>query len=75
VWLASGLGILHAFDAATGAPLLARPMQVDAGGFCMNAGGGVAIARNTVYAVCGDGEPGLGSNEGAGGYIVAYRLP
>ena len=75
VWLASGLGVLHAYDAATGAPLLARPMAADAGGFCMNAGGGVAIARNTVFAVCGDGEIGLGANEGAGGYLIAYRLP
>jgi len=75
VWLASGLGILHAFDAASGVPLLARPMALDTAGLCMNAGGGVAIARHTVYAVCGDGEVGLSANEGTGGWVVAYRLP
>lgn len=74
VWLPSGTGILHAFDAATGAPLLARSMAADAGGYCQNAGGGAAIARNTVYVVCGEGEPGLSSNEGVGGYVLAYRL-
>lgn len=75
LWLAGGLGVLHAYDAATGLPLLARPMQLDTEGLCMNAGGGVAIARHTVYAVCGDGEVGLSSNDGEGGWIVAYRLP
>jgi outer membrane protein assembly factor BamB len=77
LYLASGLGVLHAYDAATGAPLLARPMSIDTGGICMNAGGGVAIARNTVYAVCGDGGVGYstGPTDGASGWIVAYRLP
>lgn len=76
VWLASGFGMLHAYDAETGVPLLARPMQVDAGNACTNAGRGLAIARHTVYAACGDGPGNLGfDNEGAPGAIVAYRLP
>jgi len=76
VWLAAGTGVLHAYDAATGVPVAARSMSADVGDVCMNAGGGVAIARNTVYAVCGDAGVGYdtGPTDGASGWIVAYRL-
>lgn len=76
VWLASGFGILSGYDAATGAIVFARPMQLDAGDACTNAGAGVAIARNTLYTACGDGAGSLGlNNEGAAGTVIAYRLP
>jgi plastocyanin len=45
-------GWLRAYDAATGAPLAAIP-QSQAAPVGGNLGGGVAIARNTVYAVTG----------------------
>jgi outer membrane protein assembly factor BamB len=54
-------GFLRAYDAETGAPLLVRP-QSSTTPVTANLGGGVAIARNTVYAV-------------TGGVVVAHRLP
>jgi polyvinyl alcohol dehydrogenase (cytochrome) len=45
-------GLLRAYDAASGAPLLGRP-QSNAAPVAANLGGGVSIARNTVYAVSG----------------------
>jgi len=58
-------GFLDAYDAATGAPLLHRPMAVDSGSLAAS-WGGVSIARNTVYAAIGmTGLP--------DGSIVAYR--
>ena len=54
-------GFLRAYDAATGAPLLVRP-QTTAAPVAVNLGGGVAIARNTVYAT-------------TGGVVVAHRAP
>lgn len=55
-------GFLDAYDAATGLPVLHRPMNVgsDASFPAGGLGGGVAIARNTVYAA-------------ANGYVVAFR--
>lgn len=57
-------GALRAYDAATGAPLYAGPQSSATGA---NLGGGVAIARNTVYGVHSDRviahQPG-GSDEG-----------
>lgn len=74
VYHADGKGYLDAYDAATGVPLLHRPMQPDAGP-CLNSGGGVAIARNTVYAVCGDGGTNGGfQNDGETGWLIAYSL-
>ncbi|MEA2516248.1 MAG: hypothetical protein QOG16_86, partial [Actinomycetota bacterium] len=61
-------GFLDAFDAATGTPLMARPMGADAGEACANLAGGSAIARNTVYAICDTGSAG-------GGWIIAYTVP
>jgi polyvinyl alcohol dehydrogenase (cytochrome) len=59
-------GSLNAFDTATGAPLLKRPMIIDAQD-ASNSWGGVAIARNTVYAAIGM----TGLPEG---HVIAYRL-
>jgi polyvinyl alcohol dehydrogenase (cytochrome) len=42
-------GFIDAYDAATGVPLLHRPLVTD-GSSTGGLGGGVAIARNTVYA-------------------------
>ncbi|MQA64062.1 MAG: PQQ-binding-like beta-propeller repeat protein [Actinophytocola sp.] len=44
-------GTLRAYDAATGVPLYAAPQSSKVGA---NLGGGVSIARNTVYAVHSD---------------------
>lgn len=44
-------GLLQAFEAATGVPLFARQMQQDSGASGVSvSSGGVAIARNQVYA-------------------------
>jgi polyvinyl alcohol dehydrogenase (cytochrome) len=58
-------GSLQAWDAATGVPLLNRPAAADTGDVCVTLGGGVAVARNTVYLPCDIG--------GQGSWIVAYR--
>lgn len=70
-------GTLYAFDAATGASLLERDMHGDADPSCANIGGGIAIARNTVYAMCGDrGDPSFAAADATpSGWITAYRLP
>ena len=48
------VGWLRAYDAGTGMQLLAKPQTTSATGLvAANLGGGVAIARNTVYAVTG----------------------
>lgn len=70
-----GFMALEAFDAATGALLFYRPIVTDTGTACTpftgsptGSLGGVAVARNTVYAACD-------ATAGAGGLVVAYRLP
>jgi polyvinyl alcohol dehydrogenase (cytochrome) len=45
-------GLLRAYDGSNGLPLLGRP-QSEASPVAANLGGGVSIARNTVYAVTG----------------------
>jgi polyvinyl alcohol dehydrogenase (cytochrome) len=61
-------GNLDAFDAATGAPLLHRPMALDTGTLMIRpTSGGVAIADHAVFAA--------GTATGGGGYLLAYRLP
>ena len=59
-------GFLDAYDAATGAPLLHRPMEIDSQGNPTSSWGGVSVARNTVYAAVGI--TGLKN-----GYVIAYR--
>jgi glucose dehydrogenase len=77
VYHADGKGFFDAYDSATGAPLVHRPMSADTGSGCSNLGGGVAIARNTVYAVCGESgfQFYIGPGDYATGWVVAYRLP
>jgi polyvinyl alcohol dehydrogenase (cytochrome) len=59
-------GFLDAFDAATGAPILVHPMELDSSGNPTASWGGVSVARNTVYAAIGiTGLP--------NGYVIAYR--
>jgi outer membrane protein assembly factor BamB len=64
VYFSSQNGILGAFDAATGAPALVKPLMLDTGAACPASGapGGVAIARNRLYAFCGP-------------WLVSYGLP
>ncbi|MGH7819628.1 MAG: PQQ-binding-like beta-propeller repeat protein, partial [Candidatus Binatia bacterium] len=65
VYTVNNAGNLIAVDAATGVPLLNRPVSVDADGEpCVAQGGGVAVARNTVYVQCD-----------LSGWVIAYRLP
>lgn len=76
VYHADGKGVLNILDAALGTPVLQRPMQADIGSRCLNAGGGVAVARNTVYAVCGErGFTFYGPSDVETGWLIAYRLP
>jgi polyvinyl alcohol dehydrogenase (cytochrome) len=65
VYFPSTPGTLNTYDAATGQPLFVRPMQLDTQDVCANLGGGVAIARHKVYAVCDTGAAG-------GGWLIAY---
>lgn len=65
VYLTTTEGFLNTYDAATGQPLLFRPMQMDTQDACVTLGGGVAIARHRVYAHCDTGASG-------GGWLVAY---
>jgi outer membrane protein assembly factor BamB len=70
-------GILLAFDAATGLPLVRRAIALD-GGFqqCLGAGAGIAVARHTVFAPCDAGGPSdLAGVDASPGGLVAYRLP
>lgn len=54
-----------AFDAATGMPLLRRPLPIDTANASIGLGA-VSVARNTVYV-----DVGLAVN----GYVIAYRPP
>ena len=65
VYTADLAGNLNAFDAGTGVPVLRTPMGPAAGGPTPS-WGGVAVARNTVYAAVGI--TGLPT-----GYVVAFR--
>jgi outer membrane protein assembly factor BamB len=74
VLTADGKGFLDAYDSATGVPLLHHSMQSDVGAQCLNTGGGVAIARNTVYAVCGERDVTFGPSDVATGWVIAYQF-
>jgi polyvinyl alcohol dehydrogenase (cytochrome) len=66
VYTTSLTGLLLGFEASTGAPLLAAPMVAGSNGDPPLSWGGVAIARNTVYAAVGiTGLP--------NGHVIAYR--
>lgn len=61
-------GFLDAYDAGTGAPLAHLPMKLnsDTGTDPLLSWGGVAVARNTVYA-------GVGMTGLPNGYVIAYQ--
>lgn len=65
VWIISDHTLLLGYDAATGALVGARSLALDAGDVCVPLGGGIAIARNKLYATCDIGVQG-------GGWVVAY---
>ena len=63
VYLVDGIGNLNMVDAATGAPLMRRPISLDVGAPSVDtASQGVSIARNRVFVANGN-------------YIVSYGLP
>ncbi len=63
-----GDGFLDAFDAATGALLLHRPMAADTGApMAQLTSSGVAIAQHTVFAEA--------TGSGNEGYLIAYGAP
>lgn len=66
VYTVSIAGVLTAHESATGVPLTARSIAGDVGeGQCVNFGGGVSVARNSVYAQCDSDSDGTG-------WIVSY---
>jgi hypothetical protein len=70
-------GVLDAYDAGTGAPLLHRPMGVgaDTGADPTLSWGGVTVARNTVYASIGVGITSAGAMFPSmpNGFVIAFR--
>jgi outer membrane protein assembly factor BamB len=61
-----GNGFFDAFDAATGEPLVHRPMGVDTGApMAQLTSSGVAIAQHTVFVAA--------TGSGNEGYVIAYR--
>jgi polyvinyl alcohol dehydrogenase (cytochrome) len=68
VWTVDGMSNLDGFDAASGRPLVRRPLSADAGAPVTNAtSSGVAIAEHKLFVAAG----GV-SYESAPGYVVAY---
>lgn len=69
-------GFLNAYDAATGAPLLHRPMLTgETGSNPTFTWGGTSVARNTVYATIGVGLSSVGPEfpRMPNGYVIAFR--
>ncbi len=68
-------GFLDAYDAATGAVLLHRPIALgaDTGADPTLSFGGVSIARDTVYVAVGIQNSGLDPTGDLNGYVVAFR--
>src|SRR3954454_3711590 len=66
VYTVDTTGYLDAYDARTGTLLLRRPLALGGSGPASLSWGGVAIARNTVYA-------GVGLGSLAEGFIVAFK--
>jgi hypothetical protein len=68
VWTVDGASNLDGFDAATGRPLVRRPLSADAGAPVTNlTSSGVAIAEHQLFVAAG----GL-SYVSAPGYVIAY---
>jgi polyvinyl alcohol dehydrogenase (cytochrome) len=67
-WTVDGDSNLDGFDAASGAPLVRRPMSLDAGAPVTNlTSSGIAIAEHQLFVAAG----GLSYNS-APGYVIAY---
>jgi polyvinyl alcohol dehydrogenase (cytochrome) len=66
-------GFIDAYDAATGLPLLHRPILVGSGAQHSFTFGGVSIARGTVFASVGIQSTGLDPTGDLDGYVVAFR--
>src|SRR5437764_4950262 len=68
-WTVDGESNLDGFDAASGAPLVRRPLSVDAGAPVTNlTSSGVAIAEHQLFVAAGGA-----SYNSAPGYVIAYR--
>lgn len=67
VYAIDAKGMFYGFDATTGAPVVARSMGADVSDGCSTQGGGIAIARNTVFISCDTGAAG-------GSWLVGYGL-
>jgi polyvinyl alcohol dehydrogenase (cytochrome) len=71
VWTVDGTSNLDGFDAATGQPLVRRPLSVDAGAPVTNlTSAGVAIAEHRLFVAAG----GV-SYASAPGYVIGYVAP
>ena len=61
-------GVLHAFNAADGTPLLATSIAADSNEPCTpETGAAVTVAHDLVFAACN-------TSQQNGGYVVAYKL-
>src|SRR5438270_1838585 len=70
VWTVDGVSNLDGFDAATGQPLVRRPLGVDAGAPVTNlTSAGVSIAEHQLFVTAG----GV-SYVSAPGYVIAYSV-
>ena len=68
-WTVDGDSNLDGFDAASGAPLVRRPLSADAGAPVTNlTSSGIAIAEHQLFVAAGGA-----SYESAPGYVIAYR--
>jgi polyvinyl alcohol dehydrogenase (cytochrome) len=68
VWTVDGASNLDGFDAASGEPLVRRPLSVDAGAPVTNlTSSGVAIAEHQLFVAAGGA-----SYASATGYVIAY---
>jgi outer membrane protein assembly factor BamB len=71
VWTVDGAANLDGFDAASGQPLVRRPLSADAGAPVTNqTSSGVAIAEHRLFVAAGGA-----SYEAAPGYVIAYGAP
>jgi len=62
-------GFLDGFDAATGVPVLHRPMAADLGGATLAlTSAGISVARSTVFVAASTGAP-----PDQAGWVIAYR--
>jgi polyvinyl alcohol dehydrogenase (cytochrome) len=71
VWTVDGNSNLDGFEAATGMPLVRRPLAADAGAPVINlTSAGVAVAERELFVSSGGA-----SYEPATGYVIAYHVP